>query len=160
MKSSTTMVERLLDGADQLMRSRPRSAAYRRRAVSTAYYAVFHALAKLCAECLLPAGWSEDPQGYAKIYRALDHGPLRAAFAQSPLKDEGTLADIGAAVVRLQQERHKADYMPPDAAMFPAEEAQQLLAQARRTVSALEGLDRPSRLLLSTHLLFRERRPV
>ncbi|WP_187969681.1 hypothetical protein [Aquibium microcysteis] len=157
---SAAMVDRMLDAADQLMRSRPRSAAFRRRAVSTAYYAVFHALAKLCAECLLPGGWSKDPQGYAKIYRALDHGPLRAAFGQSPLKDGGKFEEIGTAVVRLQQERHRADDMPPDAVMFPVEEAQQLLAQARRTVSALDALDRSSRLLLSTHLLFRDRRPV
>jgi hypothetical protein len=49
------MVDRLLDLADQMVREGSGSSALRRRAVSTAYYAVFHALAKSCASILLPS---------------------------------------------------------------------------------------------------------
>ena len=51
-----TMVERLLWLADQLSRQSAelKSPVVERRAVSTAYYAVFHALASLCTEDKFP----------------------------------------------------------------------------------------------------------
>ena len=82
-----TMVARLLDLADQMVREGAKSSALRRRAVSTAYHAVFHALAKSCASILLPSV-DRNSDTYHRMYRALDHGPLRAAFATAgPLKD-------------------------------------------------------------------------
>jgi hypothetical protein len=52
--ASPTMVSRLLDAAELLLAHGGRSGAFRRRAVSTAYYAVFHSLAKSSAGALLP----------------------------------------------------------------------------------------------------------
>ena len=48
-----TMVERLLALAEELAEKSGRGLTLKRRAVSTAYYAVFHALAGLCADELL-----------------------------------------------------------------------------------------------------------
>jgi uncharacterized protein (UPF0332 family) len=48
-----TMVERLLALAEELADKSGKSLTLKRRAVSTAYYAVFHTLAKLCADELL-----------------------------------------------------------------------------------------------------------
>jgi uncharacterized protein (UPF0332 family) len=45
-----TTVERLLALAAELAETSGKSLTLKRRAVSTAYYAVFHALAKLCAD--------------------------------------------------------------------------------------------------------------
>jgi uncharacterized protein (UPF0332 family) len=149
------MVERFLTSAEDLVRLKAGSAAYRRRAVSSAYYAVFHSLAKLCTATLLPKGGSESD--LLRIYRALDHGPLRNAFSQSPLKDHQDIRLIGVAVLNLQTERHRADYLPPDSKLFPKSEVEQLIGQARLTVTQIETLDEASARMLATCLLFKER---
>lgn len=153
--TSASMVERFLTSAEDLIRLKTSSAAYRRRAVSAAYYAVFHALAKLCTSALLPKGGSESD--LLRVYRALDHGPLRNAFSQSPLKDHPQIKLIGAAVLNLQSERHRADYLPPNSKLFPKAEVEQLIAQARLTVTQVETLDEASARILATCLLFKER---
>ncbi len=151
------MVDRLLAAAQELVASKPRSAAFRRRAVSTAYYAVFHALAKSCAGTLIPDGRRGSDE-YRRIYRALDHGSLRNVLGQSPASDHPILRKIGPIVVRLQTERHRADYLPPEPHLFPPSEVQELIDQARLVVNEVQALDEPSRLLLATRLLFRDRK--
>ncbi|MCW0001256.1 hypothetical protein OE766_23830 [Pararhizobium sp. YC-54] len=152
-----SLVARLLSSADDLLELKGRSAAYRRRAVSTAYYAVFHALAKLCAEALLPDA-KRDDDTYSRIYRALDHGPLKNTFLQSPLKDHPVIKVFGPIVVLLQTERHRADYSPPDKDMFALSEVEELIRQAKFVVGELDRLNKVDRRLLATSLLFKERK--
>lgn len=154
--ASITMVSLLLEAADKLVAERPRSSAFKRRAVSTAYYAVFHALAKLCAESLLPSGDRHEEE-YARVYRALDHGSLKTAFGKDPLKDNETFRKIGDLVVPLQSERHRADYLPPIKNVFSGREAKKLIDQARLAVSEIEALNPRDRRTLATCLLFRVR---
>jgi uncharacterized protein (UPF0332 family) len=153
---SVTMVSRLLDAADKLIEEGPASSAFKRRAVSTAYYAVFHALAKSCADSLLP-DTNRSTDEYSRVYRALEHGSLKSAFARGPLKDRETLRKIGDLVIRLQSERFKADYFPPIKNVFSLREAKQLLDQARQAVAAIESLNTKDRSTLATCLLFRAR---
>ena len=121
--ASPSMVDRLLTAAEDLLQSKTSSAAYRRRAVSTAYYAVFHALAKLCTEALLPDAKRRD-EAYSKVYRALDHASLRNVFAQTPLKDHPIIKTFGPGIAGLQVERHRADYSPPDKDIFKSAEVE------------------------------------
>jgi hypothetical protein len=153
-----TMVARLLDLADQLAREGVRSSALRRRAVSTAYYAVFHALAKSCAGILLPSV-DRNSDDYRRVYRALDHGPLRIAFttARGPLKDRERLQKIGELVVQLQSERHLADYTPPLKDLFSRTKVETLVGQARQAVIEIEDLGNEDRIALATWLLFKSR---
>ena len=151
-----TMVSRLLDLADGLLQSGPRSSAMRRRAVSTAYYAVFHALAKVCADELLPAA-RPDSDEYARVYRSLDHGSLKSAFRGVPLADRDVFRNLGDLIVRLQSERHRADYAPPVQTVFTTEQAERLIAQGRRAVSGIEALDAADRRTLAVCLLFKAR---
>jgi len=155
----STMVERLLDLADQLVREGRRSSALRRRAISTEYYAVFHALAKSCASILLPS-MDRNSEIYERVYRALDHGPLKSAFMAKagPLAERDSLQKIGNLVVRLQSERHRADYLPPNPSMF-LDSAKKLVDQARRAVSEIERLSDDDRVALATLLLFKSRAP-
>jgi hypothetical protein len=128
--------------------------------VSTAYYAVFHALAKLCADYVTRSA-RRSTEEYSRVYRSLDHGTLKNAFGQSPLKDSKKLSTLGAIVVRLQAERHRADYLPPVAGIFSLNAAQELVDLAREAVRELEQLgpqDSDCKILV-TCLLFRERRP-
>ena len=156
--ASLTMVSLLLDAADKLIEERPRSSAFKRRAVSTAYYAVFHALAKSCADCLLPSS-DRSTDAYSRVYRALEHGSLKAAFGKEPLRDHIVLRRIGDLVVPLQSERHRADYLPPIKNVFSQREAKKLVDQARQAVSAIEALGATDRRILATSLLFRVRQP-
>lgn len=152
-----TLRERMLDGTSELLNSRTRSQAYRRRAVSAAYYAVFHAVAKLCADELLGAEHSKSDDD-ARVYRALDHGALKAVFSSPPLNTLDRLRPIGDTIVRLQSERHKADYSPPGV-LYTPEDGQELVDLARVTVMELGKLPAEDRRTLATCLLFRVRRP-
>lgn len=152
---SSEFVARLLDTADILLGEAPGSSAFRRRAVSAAYYAVFHALAKSCADILLPASRNSDE--YARIYRSLDHAPLKNAFASGAMKDRKSLRLIGDVVVRLQAERHRADYLPDSGAVFSLEQAFELVTQARETVSLIDQLGEGDYRTLAVHLLFKAR---
>ncbi len=154
---SLTMVSRLLDAADTLMKEGRRSTAFRRRAVSTAYYAVFHAISKLCADSLLPSA-KRDADEYVRTYRALDHGPMKNAFEQDPLKEHKTLRKVGLEFVELYDARQRADYFPPVVGVFSPKEAQELIERARHTVAELETLNESDRLTLATCLLFAKRR--
>lgn len=153
---SPTMVTRLFAAAESLLEDGPRSSAYRRRAVGTAYYALFHALAKVCAETLLP-GIRRSSAEYERIYRALDHGPLKNAFAQSPLKDDADLKAIGEAFLTLQSERHRADYMPPAAKMFTLSECTRLIGLAKQAAAQIDALGESQRRTLSTFAIFKNR---
>jgi uncharacterized protein (UPF0332 family) len=141
-----TMVSRLLDAAELSIEDGGNSSAFRRRAVSTAYYAVFHALAKHCADELLQpiAGHSHE---YHRAYRALEHGTLKSAFSRHSSKN---LREIGALVVKLQSERHRADYLPPVRNVFSRSEAQNLVGEARKAVVRIESLNKQERQTLAT----------
>lgn len=152
--ASVTMVSRLLDAADVLVKEGRRSRAFRRRAVSTAYYAVFHALAKLCAESLLPSA-DRSADDYSRVYRALGHGSLTEAFAT--LKEQERLRRIGELVVPLRSARERADYLPPIETEFTSDKVKELVDQARRAVQEIETLDRAERRTLATRLLFKTR---
>jgi hypothetical protein len=153
------MVDRLLDLADQLVREGASSSALKRRAMSTAYYAVFHALASSCASILLPSIYGNS-EIYERVYRSLDHGPLKNAFMakEGPLQGRQNLRNIGDFVIQLQSERHRADYLPPRKGIFSARIAKELVDdQARKAVREIELLNNEDRIALATSLLFKSR---
>lgn len=154
-----TMVERLLEIADDLIASYPRSSVARRRAVSTAYYAAFHALALACADEMLPDSDRDSPE-YERVYRSLEHGALKSAFQakESPLRGRLPLRRIGELIVPLRSERFRADYLPPIAGIFSRAQTEDLVNQARSVVRELADLQAQDRRLLATHLLFKDPR--
>ncbi len=92
------------------------SQASLRRAVSTAYYALFHLLTEDAA-----LRWSGSAEARTGIERAFQHGPMRNTsiqFQQQNWKDwHGNkrpiplaIQEIAAAFVDLQEERQAADY--------------------------------------------------
>lgn len=156
--AAQSMASRMLDAADHLLSHETRSVAFRRRAVSTAYYAAFHAVDKLCADYLTRSAPRASDE-YLRVYRALDHAPLKTAFARSPLKDMPRLSQIGSSLVTLQTERHRADYLPPIANIFTRDRALLLVEMAREVVREIEAIkprDEACRAL-AISLLFRER---
>jgi hypothetical protein len=93
---------------------RPSQAALR-RAVSTYYYALFHCLARECADLLIGATKSRrSDRAWRQVYRALEHGHAHTrckdrSFMKSFPKE---IEDFATTFVIMQDMRHDADYDP------------------------------------------------
>lgn len=154
-----TMPERLLWLSEELARqSREiKSATVERRAVSTAYYAVFHAITSLCAAELLGAGAAlkKTPE-FERVYRALDHKSLKAAFNAAPLNNSIALKALGERIVDLQSERIRADYLP-SGRLYKKSECDGLVQSARIIMQSLKDLSAQDRRMLAVFLIFKNR---
>jgi hypothetical protein len=118
----------LLEQADRLI-SPPRGGAPRqtdlRRAISSAYYAVFHAVIAEAADSVVGRTHRESPR-YALAYRSGDHRALMKLCDDirkttlpkrydnySPKDGFGAdLVALATAVADLQEKRHSAEYDP------------------------------------------------
>ena len=81
-----------------------------RRAVSTAYYALFHCLAAAAADLL--TGSSRRGPEWHQVYRAPEHGKARSACQQQGVMRTFPTAirNFAETFVDLQGARHAADY--------------------------------------------------
>ncbi len=124
--------------ASSQRRGRPRQEDLH-RAVSTAYYAMFHALARSNANLLVgstPAKRSN--QAWRQLYRALDHSQAaRATGRQELLQFPQDIQDFAAQFVKMQSQRHNADYDPLET--FSRSDVLQLILE---TTLAIDGFNR------------------
>jgi len=153
------MIDDLLDIAHDLAlreKGKPRQASLR-RAASTAYYAVFHALADLCADELV--GWKKPWNIFSPVYRSLDHNEARRLFdrARTSKSYGAEIEKIGSSFLRLQQAREEADY-DPEPFRYGRDDTRKLVEEARETVAAIRSLEAETRLLLAAHLVTKRRR--
>ena len=118
------MIEELIGTARRLAAPNALSKARQsdlRRSISTAYYALFHALAKDGADLFVGASASRPNAAWAQTYRAVEHGFARNACTQvRGLGFPAPLVDCAETFVRLQQQRHVADYDPLAGSVGPA----------------------------------------
>lgn len=129
-----------------------------RRAVSTAYYAVFHSVAFLCADSLI--SWRRPWHFVTPIYRSLDHRKAKTVLqnvAQNPSIWGSEAALIGGTFVLLQERRHTADY-DPEPFPFGRRETLALVELAGKAVQASRALPADHALLLAAHLIGKERK--
>ena len=140
-------------GIAELSPRRP-SQANLRRAVSTAYYAMFHCLAACAANSLI--GRVHDA-AWHQTYRALEHGKARsacenkAALAAFP----PNVRRFAATFAALQKARQRADY---------ALDVRYEKADVRAAIDAVEGaiarfeqVDARNRRAFVAHVLFKRR---
>ena len=83
------------------------------RAVSTAYYAMFHCLSRTCADSL--AGRSRSVGNRAmwrRVYRALEHRQARTRCENLPPAFPDSVREFAKAFAALQSSRHYSDYDP------------------------------------------------
>jgi uncharacterized protein (UPF0332 family) len=113
------------EGLIQAPPSGPPKQADLRRAVSAAYYAVFHCTLTITADELVGVT-KRNTASYALVYRSVDHGTLKRLcqrLAQSNVPAEllkhfpklelgRHIQRIASAIVELQEQRHLADYDP------------------------------------------------
>ena len=96
-----------------------------RRAVSTAYYALFHALAGCCANLLVGSAYANTGNPlhelWIQTYRGLNHSTARRRCAANFMGTFPTaIQNFGRQFVRMQNLRHESDYNP-DASFTPNE---------------------------------------
>jgi hypothetical protein len=135
---------------------RPRQACLR-RAISTAYYALFHAMADLCAYQF--AGPSAPWDFFAAPYRALNHNSAKTVLQGLASEKPDSFSSIAGTFKSLQERRHQADYDPTPLGLGRAETLD-LIDQARQAVVQLHALSDADVRLLTTRLLFPARRSL
>jgi hypothetical protein len=121
-----------------------------RRAVSAAYYAVFHALSLAVARRLVPG--SPDEMRY-RIVRSVDHGRTREVLrwltvpnggreqvveVLSRLRSSPALVELAAVFTDLHAARQRADY--DHLAEIDARAAREACSDAARGLALLDGL--------------------
>jgi hypothetical protein len=148
----------LLDAARHLAQASPRRAAqpHLKRAASTAYYAVFDALARECADLFVGTGGARHTTAWIQVYRALDHGFAKNACQHA--RDLGMSTGITAfanSFAMLQEERYRADYNP--AARFSRAEVIALIDEAGAAIRSLHSAPKPDRRAFAALVLFRRR---
>ena len=130
-----------------------------RRAVSTAYYALFHTLANNCADLIIgQRSAAQTNRAWSQTYRALEHGEVRRKYSNNPgrniLKTEfpEEIRKFTEHFVAMQVERHKADYDPLEA--FTRSGVQQQILESRTAISGFEQADERDRRAFAAFILF------
>ena len=140
-------------------RGRPRQAELR-RAVSAAYYAMFHLLAGNAADTLAgarPPLRSPRRRFWSQTYRALDHG-----YAKNQCLNLAVMRGfppeiqyLGATFADLQTRRQSADYNPE--VTFSRTEVVRLINNAERAIDRFASVRRQYRRDFALHTLLRGR---
>ena len=151
------IAERLASGTLGEGRGRPRQAELR-RAVSTAYYALFHTLAACCADLLIGSSSAvRRGPAWERAYRALSHGFARDQFRNTARMAQfpGPLLDFAEQFIFMQSEREKADYDPN--AEFSRLLTLHLVGESRRKMEAFNAAPKSERRAFAAHALLRAR---
>ena len=129
------------------------------RAVSAAYYAQFHTVARCCADMIAGATPASRSQtAWEQTYRAPEHGYVRsqclnrAAMSQFPAE----IQEFANQLVIMQRLRHYADYSPETD--FERSQVMKLVAETGRLVRQFNNAPTPDRRAFAIHVLLRTRR--
>lgn len=108
-----------------------------RRSVSGSYYAMFHALARMCADSLVATQFKKrSNKAWVEVYRGLAHGScLNACKRASNVNFPQEIKDFSDVFQQLQDARHRADYDP--GARFSKEKALEVVGLAETAMKAL-----------------------
>lgn len=131
---------------------RPRQAMLR-RAVSTAYYAMFHALCESNADTLVgQSPPSPHSDLWIETYRALQHRTAKNRLASYiQLVQEPAMRDFGQLFGTMQQQRISADYNPR--ARFIRSEVVTSIGRTEAAINAFYNTPAPTRRRLAIYLL-------
>ena len=125
-----------------------------RRAVSCAYYAMFHTLAANIANSLIGAS-PEDQRRWAwqQAYRAADHRPTRNKLSRASLGGRFPRAVrlFGEVFTLTQQARHSADYDPHSE--FLATDVANIVDKAETAINDFNQIPEDIRRDLAIHIL-------
>lgn len=152
------IARQLASGAVGGSRGRPRQTELR-RAVSAAYYALFHTLALSGANALAGSSSTNRNQpAWRQAYRALEHGHARNQCLNRPAMNMFTaeIRNFGQLFVFLQSQRHSADYDPY--ARFSRANVMGLIEATGEAMTRFENAAAADRRSFAIHILLRLRR--
>jgi len=129
-----------------------------RRAVSSIYYALFHCLARDCADLLIGGSNAvRSAEAWKQVYRSLEHG-----FAKDRCRDKGTIQKFPKQIqnfanyfVLMQEKRHSADYDPT--AIFSKLDVVADIETAERAVIEYKSVPAKHRRAFCAYMLFKKR---
>jgi uncharacterized protein (UPF0332 family) len=134
---------------------KPRQADLR-RSINSAYYALFHALAKDAADLVAGVGQRRPEKAWAQVYRSLQHGEAKTACENARnLNFPASIIFCADAFVALQKRRHDADYNPTFRASRQL--AIEMVQLAEDAISNLKASTRQDRKAFAILLLLRRR---
>ena len=139
-------------------RGRPRNSNLR-RAVSTAYYALFHCLAADCADLLVGGrGANRSDSAWRQTYRALEHGTARSQCEKREIdRFPSGIQDFANIFVRAQPRRHAADYDPRPHRRLKKSEVEQDIRAAEYAIRRLRQSPVRDRRAFAIYVLLRYR---
>lgn len=131
-----------------------------RRSVSSAYYAVFHQLARTCADALVGTSRQRRPnRAWVEVYRGLEHGVARNACDQAGnIGFPDGVKTFANAFRQLQFARMAADYDPM--IRLDKVETLGLITLAEDSITALQAVSRTDRIAFATWVLITTRGAV
>ena len=133
-----------------------------RRAISSAYYAVFHSLCQICCEGF--GLWTAPGEEVEAIYRHLEHSKAREVLGSAKARAlHEDIGRIGDALIDLRRLREDADYSQPgrfggDQKLLTRSETRTLVAVAEEAVRLLDSLPLAVRRKLAILLTVRSSR--
>ena len=135
---------------------RPRQVMLK-RAVSTAYYALFHALCHSNANAIagrVPGG-PPYPLAWVRTYRALEHGPASQRMNRQGSNVSSALQDFRVVFDTMQAHRHRADYDPES--RFLRSDVVNLINRTETAIETLSAVSATERRTLAAIVLMRDR---
>ena len=126
-----------------------------RRAVSTAYYAMFHALAACAADLLIGPNRNNRIESlWLQIYRSVDHSHAKNQCQNKVIGQfPSVIQDFAAKFIELQGNRHDADYNP--SRTFTRREVQKLIDESEASMVAFENALEQDRRAFAVYATFR-----
>ena len=148
------IASQLADGLGDGNRGRPKQTELS-RAVSCAYYAMFHTLAACCADTMIGATPSTRPnQAWRQAYRALEHRQTKGRCSNHQMMSlfPPAIQNFGEHFIEMQRERHSADYDP----LFELRrsQAKQLVEETANRIAQFNATDVLDRRAFSAYVLF------
>ena len=134
--------------------SRRSTQANLRRAISTAYYAVFYSLTRTAADLLIVRNRST---AWYQVYRALEHGNAKNACRNKQILQgfPPAIQDFADTFVALQDARHEADYA--FGGWYDDVDTLAAIDRAENAIGQLEQTDIQHRRGFVVHVLFKRR---
>jgi uncharacterized protein (UPF0332 family) len=148
----------LIDVARKLATANPKrpSQPFLRRAISTAYYALFDALAADCADLLVGTGQKRNAPAWTLVFRGMDHATAKKGCKSPEVAAlDARVVSFAAAFVTLQEERHKADYDP--SGQYNRANVLVAIRTAEIALQNLKAAPKTDRRQLAACVLFRKR---
>ena len=131
-----------------------------RRALSTAYYAMFHALAQNGADMLVGAGPDlRASPSWQNVYRSLEHARARQIFLNSTVMAHfpPAIQEFGDTFVEMQGNRHDADYNPHK--RFTKSSVVSAVDNANQRIAGFKDAGREDLRALALCIFFKPRNP-